>query len=277
MSDYGLLLDAFKTLSDDWQAGAKRHGAELQAIDRTLYKSGPGEGTILQIRRNMISMMGSMPFRRLSFSYRETRWPLAPQNTCNIGFFLSHQGHAVGYFAGCGCLPSYTADPTNFMALMVDDDGRYVPVRGRPYRHSNGDFWRLGNSPGFLLKFDIPSHLTFPAIRLGDLVNAEHRTLYTIGTNQSAWVVSEGDFLPKESDNEDIVTTCNCFHGFCGAPLFTGEGVIVGFGATIRHIDKIGDDLVPSRGYGFSRFTRIKHMLEVIPDEVAKALDCEAV
>lgn len=263
MINYANLAREFDVFERRFEESSRRNGGSFRSSTRVQSDESDLSGTLMLLRRHMVQLEGVWRVRRTVNSANPNRWPITPMATCNIGFRISEDGHVLLYQTQtnpCGCLAGHQEFPDRLSALTPLADGTYARIFGEPIYKASGGILHLGNSNAVLCQFDFSSVPAFPQLPIDDDITKEEE-VFALGTNQNHWIVSQGMSIPSRSDASNIITTVECFHGFCGAPLINRSGSLQGFGATIKYKgeDQYG---VPNRAYGMSSFDRISHLLD---------------
>ncbi len=262
--NFAALAGDFELMKQQWAGVAEVAGSRLRVATCGV-ESAWIESTLPKVRRLMVQVQGVGAFPRIVAKEYPSRWPAVPQATSNLGFLVTSQAHAVVYVhSDGGCFEGYREHADHFTALMIAEDGTYFEVGGAPLFRRDGELMRLRQSPAVVVKFELPAGRRIEALPVARGVRVAE-AVFALGQNQAQWVISPGQILESGTDEATVSTTCECFHGFCGAPLVNAAGELVGFGARIAYEDYVtGRPAV--RRYGIGRFSRLSHLLADVVD-----------
>lgn len=255
------------TIFDDFAAKAaamvRSRGAELHVWTDDTVQQEALPSFLDDLRCCLVAVMGTSEARWTMYETAPVSWPLNAPYSCDLGFLLSPDGYAIVYrdFDGpCGCLMSYTDAPERFSVLLMTRSGAFLAVPAAPVLESDGMPVRLQQGDATLVKLELPEGHDVPDLPIAGRIE-EGETVYAIGTNQQHFIIASGKVVLDRSDMRRVATTIDGVHGFCGAPLITEKGELLGIGARIEYEPGLVDGL-PVRAYGISWFDRLHHLLE---------------
>lgn len=190
------------------------------------------------------------------------RWPRI-QPSMSLGFLADGRCRGIIF-----CKPELADD---FFSIplrchMINDDGEYYCVLARPVRDNFGALTRAEKSiNAFIVDIEFTcdcgrrGKADSNVPKLGRSSIAVGENVLALGSTLGVGSISIGTIVSFSTEDRIITTTCECVHGYCGAPLFTMSGEIIGMGASIP-FDNYDDRGLPSKRYGQSYFDWITNV-----------------